>query len=101
MIPRAEHAMQAASDAAGQYAQHVTVTGASAAGLGWLLDSAVLSALGVLLAAIGTAATVYYRRRDDRRAQEMHEAKLARLKRGLDTDTADLPHDDGHHAGER
>lgn len=97
MNARAEQAMQAASDAAGQYAQHVTVTGASAAGLGWLLDSTILSALGVLLAAIGTAATIYYRRRDDRRAQEMHEVKLARLQRGLDTDTAELD----RHAGDR
>lgn len=89
--------MQSASDAAAQHAYPLTVTGAGAAGLGWLLDSAVLSLAGVLLAAIGTAATIYYRRRDDRRAQEMHEAKLARLRRGLDTDTATLADD----AGER
>ncbi|MBK9075447.1 MAG: hypothetical protein IPL77_10820 [Flavobacteriales bacterium] len=80
----------AASSAAPEVAPRVTTGGASAAALGWVLSNEVLGVIGVLIALAGWLTTWYYRRRDDRRAEQFHRVKLRRLQAGLDTDVAPL-----------
>ena len=81
---------QAASSAAPGVAPRVTTGGASAAALGWVLSNEVLGVIGVLIALAGWLTTWYYRRRDDRRAEQLHQAKMRRLQAGLDTDGGGL-----------
>lgn len=81
---------QAASSAAPEVAPRVTTGGASAAALGWLLSNEMLGVMGVLVALAGWLTTWYYRRRDDKRAQQLHQAKMRRLQAGLDTDSVGL-----------
>jgi hypothetical protein len=81
---------QAASSAAPEVAPRVTTGGASAAALGWVLSNEVLGVIGVLIALAGWLTTWYYRRRDDKRAEQLHQAKMRRLQAGLDTDGGGL-----------
>lgn len=81
---------QAASSAAPEVAPRVTTGGASAAALGWLLSNEMLGVMGVLVALAGWLTTWYYRRRDDKRAEQLHQAKMRRLRAGLDTDSGGL-----------
>ena len=81
---------QAASSAAPEVAPRVTTGGASAAALGWVLSNEVLGVMGVLIAVAGWMTTWFYRRRDDRRAEQLHEVKMRRLRAGLDTDSGGL-----------
>lgn len=81
---------QAASSAAPEVAPRVTTGGAGAAALGWLLSNEVLGVMGVFIALAGWLTTWYYRRRDDKRAQQLHEAKMRRLRARLDTDSGGL-----------
>lgn len=81
---------QAASSAAPEVAPRVTTGGASAAALGWVLSNEVLGVIGVLIALAGWLTTWFYRRRDDRRAEQLHEVKMRRLRAGLDTDSGGL-----------
>lgn len=81
---------QAASSAAPEVAPRVTTGGASAAALGWVLSNEVLGVIGVLIALAGWLTTWYYRRRDDKRAEQLHRVKMRRLQAGLDTDSGGL-----------
>ena len=81
---------QAASSAAPEVAPRVTTGGAGAAAIGWLLSNEVLGVMGVLIAVAGWLTTWFYRRRDDRRADQLHQAKMRRLQSGLDTDSVGL-----------
>ena len=81
---------QAASSAAPEVAPRVTTGGAGAAAIGWLLSNEVLGVMGVLIAVAGWLTTWFYRRRDDRRADQLHQAKMRRLQAGLDTDSVGL-----------
>ena len=81
---------QAASSAAPEVAPRVTTGGASAAALGWVLSNVVLGVIGVLIALAGWLTTWYYRRRDDKRAEQFHRVKMRRLQAGLDTDGGGL-----------
>lgn len=81
---------QAASSAAPGVAPRVTTGGAGAAAMGWLLSNEVLGVIGVLIALAGWVTTWYYRRRDDKRAEQLHQAKMRRLQSGLDTDSVGL-----------
>lgn len=81
---------QAASSAAPEVAPRVTTGGAGAAAIGWLLSNEVLGVMGVLIAVAGWMTTWFYRRRDDRRAEQLHQAKMRRLQAGLDTDSGGL-----------
>ena len=81
---------QAASSAAPEVAPRVTTGGASAAALGWVLSNEVLGVIGVLIALAGWMTTWFYRRRDDRRAEQFHRVKMRRLQAGLDTDSGGL-----------
>lgn len=81
---------QAASSAAPEVAPRVTTGGAGAAALGWLLSNEVLGVMGVFIALAGWLTTWYYCRRDDKRAQQLHEAKMRRLRAVLDTDSGGL-----------
>lgn len=80
----------AASSAAQEVAPRVTTGGASAAALGWVLSNEVLGVIGVLIALAGWLTTWYYRRRDDKRAEQFHRVKMRRLRAGLDTDGGGL-----------
>ena len=81
---------QAASSAAPEVAPRVTTGGAGAAAIGWVLSNEVLGVMGVLIAVAGWMTTWFYRRRDDRRAEQLHEVKMRRLRAGLDTDSGGL-----------
>ena len=81
---------QAASSAAPEVAPRVTTGGAGAAAIGWLLSNEVLGVMGVLIALAGWLTTWYYRRRDDKRAEQFHRVKMRRLQAGLDTDSGGL-----------
>lgn len=81
---------QAASSVASDMAPRVTTGGASAAALGWVLSNEMLGVIGVLIALAGWLTTFYYRRRDDLRAEELHQAQMRRLEAGMPED-AEIP----------
>ena len=82
--------IHAIAQAASSAAPRVTTGGASAAALGWVLSNEVLGVIGVLIALAGWMTTWFYRRRDDRRAEQFHRVKMRRLQAGLDTDGGGL-----------
>ena len=86
----ADNRIHAIAQAASSAAPRVTTGGAGAAALGWVLSNEVLGVIGVLIALAGWLTTWYYRRRDDRRAEQLHQAKMRRLQAGRDTDGGGL-----------
>ena len=57
-----------------------TKAGASASVLGWLISQEGLAFVGAGVAIIGLGVNWYYKRKEDRRAQEEHDAKMRELK---------------------
>lgn len=82
-------------------AQKTAYAGAGAGLVGWLNSDIVFGVLGLLVAAVGTAVTVWCKldarkceqaraEVDEARKQEMHALRVAYLKRGIDTGELDL-----------
>lgn len=81
-----EHIDAAFAAALSASAPKAMYTGAAIGSAGWLLSSEGMAFCGLMLAAIGTAVTVWCKLRDDRRATREerrqireHEARMAEL----------------------
>lgn len=57
-----------------------TKVGASASIFGWLISQEGLAFVGAGVAIIGLVVNWYYKRKEDRRAQEEHDARMRELK---------------------
>lgn len=57
-----------------------TKAGASASVLGWLISQEGLAFIGAAVAVIGMGINWYYKLKEDRRAQEEHDARMRELK---------------------
>jgi hypothetical protein len=56
-----------------------TYTGAGATFVGWILSSQFGVLAGVLIGALGLLLNFYFRRRQDAREQQEHEARMRKL----------------------
>lgn len=61
-------------------ASKVTYAGAGASFFGWVASSEAVSLVGILAAVIGLAVNIYFKRREDKRQQEEHEAKMRAIR---------------------
>lgn len=57
----------------------ISIGGAAGAVGGWALDSGTAATLGVVIAGIGTLASLFYNWRRDRREQREHEARMREM----------------------
>ena len=71
---------QAAEATIAAVAQKITVAGGSTAVLGGLTANEIAAFTGALVAVIGLLVQWYYKRKDDRRQDELHLARLAELR---------------------
>lgn len=67
-----------ASLAAG--ASKATYTGGATSVTGWLVSSEMIAYGGFLLALAGLVVNVYFKIRDDKRSQKLHDAQIDRLR---------------------
>lgn len=66
--------------AASAAASKVTYAGAGASVFGWLASSEAVAIVGILAAIIGLAVNFYFKRREDKRQQELHAAQMRALR---------------------
>ena len=71
---------QAAEATIAAVAQKITVVGGSTAVLGGLTANEIAAFTGALVAVIGLLVQWHYKRKDDRRQDELHRARLAELR---------------------
>lgn len=71
----------------GGAASKVTLAGAGITGWGWLASNEFLGLVGAVVAIGGLAVTWYYKREANQRHAAEHQLRMARLRRGLDSDT--------------
>ena len=75
-----KEAHQTAFDAAvAASASKVMYTGGGVASTGFVLSNEVIGLVGLLIALAGFFVNLYYKRRDDKRLQAFHDAKMAQL----------------------
>lgn len=60
-------------------ASKIMYTGGAASGAGFVLSNELIGAIGLVIALAGFVVNWYYRRKDDRRRQHEHDAKMAQL----------------------
>lgn len=61
-------------------ASKVTYAGAGASFFGWLASSEAVSLIGILAAVVGLVVNIYFKRREDRRQQERHDAQMRAIR---------------------
>lgn len=71
----------------GGAANKVTLAGAGMTGWGWLASNEFLGLMGALVAVGGLVVTWYYKREANNRHADEHRLRMARLRRGMDSDT--------------
>lgn len=71
----------------GGAANKVTLAGAGLSGWGWLASNEFLGLVGALVAIGGLVVTWYYKREANKRHAAEHQLRMARLRRGMDSDT--------------
>ncbi|WP_010465723.1 holin [Acidovorax radicis] len=71
----------------GGAANKVTLAGAGMTGWGWLASNEFLGLVGALVAVGGLVVTWYYKREANKRHADEHRLRMARLRRGMDSDT--------------
>lgn len=71
----------------GGAANKVTLAGAGLSGWGWLASNESLGLVGALVAIGGLVVTWYYKREANKRHAAEHQLRMARLRRGMDSDT--------------
>lgn len=71
----------------GGAANKVALAGAGVTGWAWLASNEFLGLVGALVALGGLVVTWYYKREANKRHVEEHRWRVARLRRGLDSDT--------------
>lgn len=71
----------------GGAANKVTLAGAGISGWGWLASNEFLGLVGALVAIGGLVVTWYYKREANKRHAAEHQLRMARLRRGMDSDT--------------
>lgn len=74
---KSEATIEATMAAAGQ---KTTMAGASATGAAWVFSNEFLGLMGLLVAIGGLLVNIYFKRKEDARQQELHEAELANLR---------------------
>ena len=57
-----------------------TKAGASVSVFGWLISQEGMTFIGAAVAVIGMGINWYYKRKEDRRGQEEHDARMRELK---------------------
>lgn len=55
--------------------------------LGWLVSSNAAILLGMIVGVVGMYVNWYYKHKADKRMTREHDLRVARLQRGMDTDT--------------
>ena len=55
--------------------------------LGWIASSQAIGLLGIGIALLGALVNWYYKREANRRHADEHQLRMARLRRGMDSDT--------------
>ncbi len=87
---------EALEAAASAVASKTTYGGAATSVLGWLLSSEFTVVVGIVVAVAGLLVNWYYKAKADRRAEQLFNARLERIKSGMrsDTDLAALGEDD-------
>ncbi len=87
---------EALEAAASAVASKSTYGGAATSVLGWLLSSEFTVVVGIVVAVAGLLVNWYYKAKADRRAEQLFNARLERIKSGMrsDTDLAALGEDD-------
>lgn len=76
------HATDPAASTVAATASKFQFAGAGGAITGGLLSSEMGVLVGILIGVIGGIVSWHYRRKEDKRRQEMHELKVAVLRRG-------------------
>ena len=72
-----DHTLDAAASA---LASKVTYAGAGTSVFGWLTSSEAGVVIGIVLGLLGLLVNYYFRRREDRRQQTEHEAKMRAIR---------------------
>ena len=67
------------------HANRATAGGAAVAVTGWLSADVVLAGIGALAAVGSLIVGWYYKRKDDQRADELHQAKLQSIREHNET----------------
>lgn len=74
-------------DALGATGTKAIATGAGLTSFGWITSNEFLGLVGATVAVAGFVITWYYKRKSDARQEVVHQLRVARLRKGLDTDT--------------
>ncbi len=74
-------------EALGATGSKTIATGAGLTGFGWLTSNEFLGLVGAVVAVAGLAITWYYKREANRRQALEHELRVARLRRGMASDS--------------
>lgn len=80
MYPDPTSTIDATLAAAGSKA---TYAGGAATVGGWLLSSEGAAFCGIVIAALGLAVNFYFKRREDKRLQAEHEARMGEILRDM------------------
>lgn len=64
-----------------------TLAGAAMGGVGAFLASNLIGIAGVIVALLGVAVNLHYRRKANKRHELEHQLRMARLRKGMDSDT--------------
>lgn len=65
----------------------VTTAGATTSVIGTFLINNMVGIIGLLIALAGYLTNAHYKRKASKRHEAEHELRMARLRRGMDTDT--------------
>lgn len=74
-------------DAIATAGSRTTGGGAIVGFLGWLASSQAIGLLGIGIALLGALVNWHYKREANRRHVAEHQLRMARLRRGMDSDT--------------
>jgi len=74
-------------DALATAGSRTTGGGAVVGFLGWLASSQAIGLLGIGIALLGALVNWHYKREANRRHVAEHQLRMARLRRGMDSDT--------------
>ncbi|WP_398493360.1 holin [Variovorax sp.] len=74
-------------DALAAAGSKATATGVGMTGVGWFLSNEFFGLVGAVVAVGGLVLAWYYKREANRRQAVEHELRVARLRRGMRSDT--------------
>jgi len=75
-----EHTVDTVASSVASVASKATYVGAGTSFIGWLATSEAGVVVGILLGVIGFVVNFYFKRREDRRQQEVHDAQMRAIR---------------------